>query len=185
MTHQRTALSFFNLGIQRSTRANGVEEILNVILFTTATAPLRNFFSFWIQDAVAGIDDVHRPFGPVEIDNTVFFIAAGQATADFPRAAFVAEMKDGDTGIRGFLVVVEMVSTAEEADLRGIVDTQSPAGDVQRVDAVVGEFTAAPMPSPVPVVMHKIVDIGAFRGRALPCGIVQVIGYWNLFPFAD
>ena len=51
-----------------------------------------------------------------------------------------------------------------------IVDVQTPAADIERVDAVVAQLTRAPVPEPMPVVMHQIVAILAIGRRALAMG---------------
>jgi hypothetical protein len=78
-----------------------------------------------------------------------------------------------------------MVAAAVAGDFRGVRYTETPAGDIESVNAVVAKFAVAPMPAPMPIVMHKIVNVRAFGSWALPEVVVKVRGDRNFFAAAN
>src|SRR2546426_3543528 len=83
-------------------------------------------------------------------------------------------MKYAGSRVRRFLVIIEMIPAAVQSDPLRIVDTQSPARRVERVNAVVGQFTAAPMPAPMPIVMNEVVHVWPLWRGSLPHQVIQV-----------
>src|SRR4051812_33704291 len=107
------------------------------------------------------------------------------ATAVVPHGSFIAEMKGGGAGIGSFLVVLEMVAAAAKSNARGIINAEPPSGQVEGVDTVVSEFAVAPMPAPMPVVMHEVIDVRAFGSRPLPERVIEVGRNGHLFAVAN
>src|SRR6185369_10231858 len=81
------------------------------------------------------------------------FETAGIAALAVPGNAFVAEIKGGDIDVRGFLIILEMVAIAAASDGLGSIDAEAPTGQVEGVDTVIADFTGAPMPEPMPIIM--------------------------------
>src|SRR5207302_3097939 len=98
------------------------------------------------------------------------------AALALPSDGLVAEIETGHIDVGCFLIVLKMVAAAATGDAAGRVHSQTPAGEVQRVDAVVAEFARAPMPEPVPVVVQNVVVEGTFRSWTLPKRVVQPLG---------
>src|SRR5688572_3046537 len=107
------------------------------------------------------------------------------ATAAVPRRARRAEIIHRRAAVRRFLVIIEMVTAAVKSNTPWIFDSETPARDVEGVNAVVREFAAAPVPPPVPVVMHQVIDVRALRRGALPERVVQIFRHRHLFTAAD
>ena len=76
-----------------------------------------------------------------------------QATAAVPAHSDFPKIVGRVSGVGCFLVVVEMVASTGVAGEDGQIDSECPAGDVERVHSIVGEFAAAVEPVPMPVVM--------------------------------
>src|SRR3982750_4387123 len=85
-----------------------------------------------------------------------------------PNDALVAEIKAGDAGIGSLPVVVEMIAVAAAGHAFRTIHLQSPARKVQGMDAIIAQFSSAPGPEPVPVVVGQIVTERFIRSRALP-----------------
>src|ERR1043166_6913306 len=105
--------------------------------------------------------------------------------AQFKRDALVAEIVGGHVRVGRFLVVVPAILAAAGSDADGTIDAQTPAADVEGVDAVVAEFAGAPMPEPMPVVVNEIVVIFAFGCRSLPERVVEIGRSGRGFAMAD
>src|SRR3569833_248027 len=59
-------------------------------------------------------------------------------------------------GVRGLLVIVEHVVTADRAYFVRITDAKSPARDIQFVDTLIAEISVSVVPEPVPVVVETV-----------------------------
>ena len=108
-----------------------------------------------------------------------------QATAAVPAHADFAKVVGCVGGVGRFLIVIEMVAPAGVAGDDRHIDPEGPAGNVEGMDAVVGEFTATVKPVPMPVVVNEIILIGTGRNRALPEIVVEVRWNRGRLSFAD
>src|SRR5207249_4449265 len=52
---------------------------------------------------------------------------------------------------------------------------ESPAGDIEAVDAVVADLTGPPVPEPVPVVVEVVAHEGAVGGGPLPHLVIDSV----------
>src|SRR3954452_18825658 len=95
----------------------------------------------------------------VKGDRADFLVAARMTTAAVPHRPFVPKVKRGDPGVWRLLIIVEMVAPASERHARRKIRAEPPAGDIERMNAIVAEFAVAPVPAPMPVVVHEIVNI--------------------------
>src|SRR5688572_1926197 len=74
------------------------------------------------------------------------------ATVSIPDRRRLAEMKRGATGVRRFLVILKVKAATAAGYRFRQPDFESPPNQVQGVDTIIGQFAAAPVPMPVPVV---------------------------------
>src|SRR5437867_2682402 len=79
------------------------------------------------------------------------------ATLALPGGPFVAEVEGGYIGIGGFLVVAVVIPPPAAGHAHRTAHFQSPACQIQDVDAIVAELAITPMPMPVPVVVDEII----------------------------
>src|SRR5215467_8138784 len=113
------------------------------------------------------------------------FEAMRIAALAFPGDGFVAEIKTGDVDVGSLLIVVEMITTAAARDTMRKMNAQSPAGEVEGMNAIIAEFTGAPMPEMMPVVVEDVVLVRAFGSGALPERIIDPLGNRRGFSSAD
>src|SRR5690606_32272720 len=83
-------------------------------------------------------------------------------------------------GIGGLCFILEEVTSTAERDPGGIIHTQCPPAQVDRVNAIVTCLSRSPVPAPVPVVMDKIVFVVPAGCRALPEIKIEPVRYRNL-----
>ena len=105
-----------------------------------------------------------------------------------PADAHLAKVVRGITGIRRFLIVIEVIPRAVEGYVLGVIHLQPPAGDVHEMRAVILHFAAAVQPVPVPVVMHEVILVRPVRARALPefpALFAEPLGHLHKLAFAD
>ena len=105
-----------------------------------------------------------------------------------PADAHLAKVVRSITGIRRFLIVIEVIPRAVEGHVLGVIHLQPPAGDVHEVRAVILHFAAAVQPVPVPVVMHEVILVRPARARALPefpALFAEPLGHLHKLAFAD
>ena len=103
----------------------------------------------------------------------------------FPSDLAGAEIVSRLNGIRGFLVILEVVAASRATDLGRAIHAESPARQVEKVRAIVGQFTATPVPSPVPVVVNHVVSVRTFRGGSLPERVIEPVRYRCRLAVAD
>src|SRR5262249_55198676 len=133
---------------------------------------------------VVGHDEI--AFIPVETDpESDAFETARVTTVALPGRRLVAELVGGHVDVRGFLVVLILVTAPGAGHQAWVIPPQPPPGDVEGVNAVVAQLPVAPVPAPVPVVMHQVVDIRPPRRRTLPQQIVQPVRNRNRFAAPD
>lgn len=63
----------------------------------------------------------------------------------------------GGDGVGGLLVIVKMVAPAVAGDSFREIHLERPAGNVERVDSIVGEFASSVEPMPMPIVGNEVV----------------------------
>src|SRR5690606_22279146 len=96
----------------------------------------------------------------VDRESPLFSIEVDEPAAD--RMTIAAQTFPGDLlvaiegvghglRVRGLLVVIPAITSAGRGDMVGEVDAESPAAEIERVNAVVPEFAVAVVPEPVPV----------------------------------
>src|SRR4051794_834756 len=92
----------------------------------------------------------------------------------------------GDGACVGRLLVVVVAELgAGGGDVRGVVDAEGPAADIDRVNAIVAELAVSPVPEIVPVVRNDVVAIGLGDGSALPEVVVERGGRGRFVAVAD
>src|SRR5690606_29408042 len=69
VTHQRAAMSFFDVRVGTLAGTNAVEEVGQVIGITTRARLRVDFTILHVVDDITSIADDHRTFGPVEADS--------------------------------------------------------------------------------------------------------------------
>ena len=160
VTELRANVAFLDVGVElRVAVADGVEKVCDVADFAAGAIVLLHLFAFHINDAVTAAVVFKRAGIAVKSDERKFFAGAREATAAVPGDASFTEIVCGDGGVGRLLVVIEMVAIPFAGNAGGMRDAEAPAGDVERVDAVVAEFAVAPMPMPMPVVMDEVVFV--------------------------
>src|SRR5947209_5607553 len=87
-------------------------------------------------------------------------------------AAFTELVRNGQ-GIRSLLVVIEHVMTTDCAHLIRIADAQTPARNVQFVNALVSEIAIAVIPEPMPVIVKTVFGERVLWRRAKPLVIMN------------
>src|SRR5204862_5062279 len=113
-------------------------------------------------------------FLAVEIDADAFaFQPMWITTLAIPGNEFVAEIERSHVTIRRLPIILEVVASAAAGNPARVIDAETPARQVEEVNAIVPDFAGAPVPKPVPVVVQNIVAIRFLRGGALPQRIVQ------------
>ena len=139
----------------------------------TAARLCLNFLVVAVIDGVlTATTDNHRAVFAKEADKaTAVAVTAESLPGD--RLA-IGELIADCLGIGCLLVVLEGVTTADGTDPCGIIHTESPAADIQRVDAVVTQFAITPMPEPVPVVVHTVTHVVGPWCWPLPEVVIQV-----------
>src|SRR6266542_6777338 len=105
-------------------------------------------------------------------------------TALHPFHAGLAEVIHGRAGVGRLLFVVVPVAPAVVGDAPRVLDLQTPAQNIERMDPVVPELAVAPMPKPMPVVMDVRLHVPFARHGALPKIHVDVGGRL-VFALAD
>src|SRR5262249_27102693 len=95
------------------------------------------------------------------------------AATAVPESDLVSEVEGGQGGVGRFLIVGEVVTAAAAGDAPRAIDAESPARQVEGVDAVVGHLATAVVAVPVPVVVDQVVLVGSYRCGTLPEGIVD------------
>ena len=90
------------------------------------------------------------------------------------------ELVIDEQGVGGFLLIVEGVFAAARGDLLRPIDAQSPAGDIQHVDAPVAQFAGAVVPEPMPVVMKAVRLEFPLRSGAEPKIVIDAGGHFAL-----
>src|SRR5690606_2339827 len=113
------------------------------------------------------------------------FEAARRPAQALPGDRLIAEFVGNDMRVWRFLIVVVAILAAASTDARGIVDPQAPATDIERMHAVVAQFAVAPVPGPVPVVMHVVIVKLALGRGALPQVEIQPFRHRRGFAFAN
>ena len=164
VAEQRAFLAFFDLGVGLFATANAIEKILDVNLFALRPCATVNLVAFGIKNPVAAALIGERTVVAVKGDECQLLLSAGMATAVVPHRSLFTKVKYGRAGVGRFLIVIEMISATVEGEAGWIIDTETPAGDVQGVNAIVGEFAAAPVPAPMPVVRKEVIQVGPLRG---------------------
>ena len=96
-----------------------------------------------------------------------------------PFHADFAEVEQSGAGVGGFLGVLESVPRAVVGNAGGVIDAEAPAEHVEGVNAVVAEFAVAPVPEPVPVVMHVRFDVAFVSDGSLPKVEVEVACWFD------
>ena len=130
-----------------------------------------------IQDSQAtgaqydgGILTVEGDAGRLAVDGL------GEAATVFPDQGLQAEIEGDDLRVWRFLVVVEVKTSSRGTDTGWAIGSQSPAREVEEVNALVDEFAAAPVPEPAPISWEEIVSKGAGWGGALPEVEIESLG---------
>ncbi|OPZ68925.1 MAG: hypothetical protein BWY83_02144 [bacterium ADurb.Bin478] len=109
----------------------------------------------------------HPSLGSIEqvADSDVAFIVGVQAAHFELHDLAVIVFKSGKLLIRGLLIVIKSIMTADAFDLfRMHAFVQTPAGDIQLMRPLIAEIGAAVIPEPVPVVV-KAVGVERLVGR--------------------
>src|SRR4051812_43146918 len=88
-------------------------------------------------------------------------------------------------GVGRLLVVVIAELGAGGGDVRGVVDAEGPAADIDRMNAVIAELAVSPVPEIVPVVRNDVIAIGLGDGSALPEVVVERGGRGRFVAVAD
>ena len=146
-----------------------------------------DFLAFFVEDNIAGVIDFQGTSiameGNAESGSIhTFSITAEAFPCDLP---FIRKLERDYVGICGLLVIIERITSTRRNDAGGIIDTESPAAEVDGVDPVISEFAIAVMPDPVPVVMQSIGRKGLSRRRALPEFVIHMWGNWSRSALAD
>ena len=139
-----------------------IHEVLEVSGFASWSRFLFDFLPVAIENLVIvpPIGD-QRALLPIKLAKGKILVPPGITTAPAPRGHTVAKMKCGFPGVRGFLIVVMIITATIVSDPLGQVHPEAPAGKVERMNPVVRHFPTAPVPAPMPVVMdhdHKLLQ---------------------------
>src|SRR5436305_15224864 len=107
------------------------------------------------------------------------------ATLAVERDAFVPEIKRRDRGVRRLLIVFVMIASAIASDAIRIINLQPPSRHVEKVDPVIADLAVAPMPAPMPLIMHQIVNKWTLRRRPLPHVVIKPVRHRCRLSYAD
>ncbi len=150
-----------------------------------AALGLGDLLAVGVENLVARVGEHEAALLAVEGDERETFAFARVAAALLPCDEHGAAVERRDTGVGGLLVVVGEVAAAAESHAQGAVESEGPAGEVERVHRVIAELAVAPVPEPVPVVVDDVVAVGAFRRGALPEIVIEPLRHGRFFPAAD
>ena len=116
--------------------------------------------SFGIKEGVRIAGDGHGAVIAIKHDlGQGLFCGTGVAAAALPGETDITAIINGATGVRCLLGVFIPIATAVVGDALRIFHLQAPAQNVEAVDAVIAEFSIAPVPEPVPVVVDEGLDV--------------------------
>src|ERR1035438_4759126 len=94
----------------------------------------------------------------------------------FPLAVRQVEFKDTVQRVRCLLIVIEHEMSAHGSDAARKLDAQSPAGNIDLVDALITQIPVARIPIPVPLVMKAIARERLQGSRSRPKIVVDAGG---------
>lgn len=182
---------FFDFRVELSIAADGIDEVLKMRGVSARTRALGGFIPFEVVDGVSASLDIERSVFAVEREVVFRFrgrpvVPASVLPSYRDRARGRGEIVGDSIGVRRFLIVIDKPHLRSCAgDALGIGEAESPAGDVEHVDAVVAEFAVSPMPKPMPVVVHVVGAEFLFGSRTLPQGPIEPSGHGSGHAFAN
>ena len=104
-------------------------------------------------------------------------IGVPEANGYLGHLALLLELKQRGQHLGGLTVVLPDVAAAGRNHLVRQRHAEAPLQHVQLVDALVSDLAVAEIPSPVPVVMHMALGVGAPFARANPEIVIE--GRWS------
>lgn len=168
--------------------ADAVEEIVDVngvalespaFAFRCIVGDVFDFPAIFSVNAV-GIAAINRDraFFAVETDaETASHRTETVAGKSFPSDLFAFLVFPADHLRVGCFPVVVMVQTSAGGSYAGrIIDLETPAGKVDRVDRVVSGLAGSPVPEPVPIVVKNVILVRTARGWTLPKFVIEPLG---------
>ena len=127
------------------------------------------------------------PFGPIE-DNaggTILNLLKITTTKFQGHRFFPAIIDVDDLCVGRFPIIMIAITSSDGVNPGRVVQFHTPTEHVDHVRAVVQGLACAPMPEPMPVVMHDVVFVRTAWGRALPKVPIQPLRHSCFFPFTN
>src|SRR6266545_3788348 len=177
---------FLNLRVQLAAVADAVDEVREM----TGVVPLAfdrgNLLAVEVINFIAVAGDDEIALVTVKTDSETFaFEPARMATMTLPDGRLAVEFVSGHVNVRRFLVVLVLIAPAGAGHAARVLDAETPARDIQSVNAVVAQFAVAPVPAPMPMVVDEIIDIRPLRRGSLPEGVIKPGRHRQRFAASD
>src|SRR5690606_7493630 len=132
---------------------------------------------FVVVDLVGVVEQFECAVFAMERDTRTHRIdLTGVTAAAFPEDGFaISKVKGCDLRVRSLPIVLILIASAAGIGFYRRVFLQTPAGQIQEMDAVVHDFAGSPVPLPMPVVVDEVVFIILPWSWTLPKFVVQPI----------
>ena len=184
MAEQSAFLAFLDFRIEACVAADGFNEIEKMVGVPAGRLSFADCLAFVVDLFPSAVQQKEGSTLSQELHTDTGSVMASRiAAVAFPGDLAGTELVGSLDRVRRLLIVLEVVATSRATDLGRTIHAQSPARQIKKMGPIVGQFTATPVPAPMPVIMHDIVPIGALWGGALPEGVVEPL--WNGSSLAD
>ena len=70
--------------------------------------------------------------------------------------------------VGSFPIILISITATHRINFGGVIDTQSPSGQINFMGSVIQGLTCSPMPEPVPIIMNKVILVRTSGRRTLP-----------------
>ena len=171
MAQQCALVADFNVGVRPLPRATTIEKVAHVMLDPVGVSSSGVLFDDLavLIDFPATIEGNQRRVGAIKDDAELVILEPSLVPrAMLPFDGRVGKVEGRELRVGRFLVVVEMVLASSGRHVLWRFDAQSPASNIQPVDAVITALAGAVEPAPVPMVRDEIFLIERIDRRSGP-----------------